>query len=121
MKSYLKNLVFAVLCVVTGSLQAQDATTLSPTEFETGYRKTDSAQLLDVRTPGEYKSGHLKNALLADWKDEQEFTRRIAFIDKNKPVYVYCLGGGRSAGAAEKMRALGYSKVYELKGGINAW
>lgn len=34
---------------------------------------------------------------------------------------MYCLGGGRSAAAAEKMRALGYRNVYELSGGINAW
>jgi len=100
---------------------AQTSTVLSATEFEKGLANKDSVQLLDVRTAGEFKTGHLKNALLADWKDENEFSRRIGFIDKEKPVYVYCLGGGRSAAAAEKMRALGYQKVYELKGGINAW
>ncbi len=109
------------LTFILFSSTAQTSTVLSATEFEKGLANKDSVQLLDVRTAGEFKTGHLKNALLADWKDENEFSRRIGFIDKEKPVYVYCLGGGRSAAAAEKMRALGYQKVYELKGGINAW
>jgi rhodanese-related sulfurtransferase len=101
--------------------KAQTSTGLNVAEFERGISNQDSVQLLDVRTPGEYNSGHIKNALLADWKDENEFTRRIGFMDKQMPVYVYCLAGGRSAAAAAKMRAMGYQKVYELEGGINAW
>lgn len=102
------------------SCSAQIPTSLSADEFEKAVLK-DSVQILDVRTPGEYASGHIKNTLLANWNDEKEFSRRIAFVDKNKPVYVYCLAGGRSAAAAEKMRAMGFENVYELKGGINAW
>jgi len=113
-----------MLLFFTGSYflcQAQVNMILTATEFEKGLAGKDSIQLLDVRTPVEYAGGHLQGALLADWKDKNEFSRRIAFIDKNKPVYIYCLGGGRSEAAAEKMRAMGYKDVYELKGGINAW
>ena len=78
------------------------------------------AQVLDVRTKGEFNSGYIANALQADWNDKNEFERRISFIDKKKPVYVYCLAGGRSAAAATKMRKMGFN-VLELKGGINAW
>lgn len=102
------------------SCSAQTPTSLSADEFEKAVNK-DAVQILDVRTPGEYASGHIKNTLLANWNDEKEFSRRIAFVDKNKPVYVYCLAGGRSAAAAEKMKTMGFEKVYELKGGINAW
>lgn len=109
------------LLFILFSCNAQTKTDLSAVEFEKGIINKDSVQLLDVRTAGEFKSGHIKNALLADWKDENEFTRRIGFIDKDRPVYVYCLAGGRSAAAAAKMRAMGYHQVYELKGGINAW
>ncbi len=101
--------------------QAQVKTSLTTTEFEYELAGKDSIQLLDVRTPVEYAGGHLQGALLADWKDKDEFSRRIGFIDKNKPVYIYCLGGGRSEAAAEKMRAMGFKEVFELKGGINAW
>ena len=114
-----------VICSLLGTLlliscTAQTNTNLSADEFEKAISK-DSVQLLDVRTQGEYISGHIKNTLWANWNDKDEFARRIAFVDKNKPVYVYCLAGGRSAAAAEKMRAMGFENVYELKGGINAW
>ena len=102
------------------SCAAQTKTSLTADEFEKAISK-DSIQILDVRTPGEYTSGHIKNTLLANWNDAAEFNRRVAFINKAKPVYVYCLAGGRSAAAAEKMRGMGFENVYELKGGINAW
>jgi rhodanese-related sulfurtransferase len=104
------------------SCQAQQAgNSLTVSEFEKDILNTNAAQILDVRTDAEYKSGHIKNALLADWKKDQEFNRRISLIDKKKPVYVYCLGGGRSEAAAKVMRESGFEKVYELTGGINAW
>ncbi len=119
---HLVRLTFSLLFIGTCFFcQAQVNTSLTATEFEKGITGKDSIQLLDVRTAGEFAGGHLHGALLADWKDKNEFSRRIAFIDKNKPVYIYCLGGGRSEAAAVKMRATGYKEVYELKGGINAW
>lgn len=121
MKYYCKLAVGLALFFTSINAYTQTAGGLTADEFEKGIAGKDSIQLLDVRTATEYKNGHLKNALLADWKDENEFTRRISYIDKEKPVYVYCLGGGRSAAAAKKMRAMGYQQVYELQGGINAW
>lgn len=103
------------------SCVSQTKTDLSAKEFENAISNNDSIQLLDVRTPAEYNSGHIAKALLADWHDKKEFDRRIGFIDKNKPLYVYCLSGGRSAAAAEKLRGMGYEQVYELIGGINEW
>jgi thioredoxin len=103
------------------SCAAQTNSVLAPDEFEKAILSNDSLQVLDVRTPGEYYSGHIKNALQADWNDKAEFDRRISYVDKSKPVYVYCLAGGRSAAAADKMRKMGYAHVYELKGGINGW
>ena len=120
MKNNLRIALSLCYTFVLLSCGAQTQTTLTADEFEKAVNK-DSVQILDVRTPGEYASGHIKNTLLANWNDEKEFSRRIAFVDKNKPVYVYCLAGGRSAAAAEKMRTMGFENVYELKGGINAW
>lgn len=119
---YLFHLVRTVLfSALLYSCSAQSKTSLTADEFEKAITAKENIQLLDVRTPGEFYSGHIKNALLADWNDPKEFERRTAFIDKNKPVYVYCLSGGRSAAAAAKMRRSGYGHVYELKGGTNAW
>ncbi len=121
MKHLLHTATALIFSVTILSCTAQTNTALTTNEFESGISTKDSIQILDVRTPGEYNSGHIKGSLLADWNNKEEFKRRVEFIDKNKPVYVYCLGGGRSAAAAQKMRAEGYEKVYELKGGINAW
>jgi rhodanese-related sulfurtransferase len=115
----MKNSVIIILSLFFFSCNAQNKQVLSADEFEKGMDK-NSAQLLDVRTVGEFNSGHLQNALWADWNNDTEFDRRTSFIDKKKPVYVYCLSGGRSGAAAAKMRKQGFT-VYELKGGINAW
>lgn len=98
---------------------AQGAKEISVDEFEKGLQQAN-VQLLDVRTASEYRSGHLKGSLQANWNDEKEFTERTASLDKAKTVYIYCLSGGRSRAAAEKLRGEGY-KVIELAGGINAW
>ena len=116
--NFLGALLISSFCF---SCTAQTKTNLTAEEFEKAISQSDAIQLLDVRTPGEYKTSHIANSLLADWNDTAEFERRISFVDKKKPVYVYCLSGGRSASAASKMRNMGYEQVYELKGGINAW
>ena len=103
------------------SCSAQTKNNLTAGEFEKAITTNENIQVLDVRTPGEYFSGHIKNALQADWNDPKEFERRISFVDKTRPVYVYCLAGGRSAAAAAKLRNMGYENVFELKGGTNAW
>lgn len=117
----MKN-VWALLLLLNLShfAYAQKKNELGTTDFETGI-KVAGVQVLDVRTAGEYQSGHIKNALQADWTNQPQFMERIAFVDKTRPVYVYCLAGGRSHAAAEWMRKNGFSEVKELVGGINAW
>jgi rhodanese-related sulfurtransferase len=99
---------------------AQEQKAVTASAFEKMLQSTDSVQLLDVRTAAEYNSGHINHALWADWNNSEEFARRSAFLNKQKPVLVYCLAGGRSAAAAAQLRKAGY-QVTELKGGINAW
>ena len=118
---YLFNYIITIILSLTLFSCNAQITALNAAEFEAGINDKDSIQILDVRTAGEYNGGHIKGALLADWNNKEEFNRRVTFVDKTKPVYVYCLAGSRSAAAATKMRAEGYEKVYELSGGINAW
>jgi rhodanese-related sulfurtransferase len=118
LSNIITSLLFSALII---SCKAQTKTALTADEFEKQITTQKNIQILDVRTPGEFFGGHIKNALQADWNDKAEFERRLSFVDKNKPVYVYCLAGGRSAAAADKMRKAGYKNVYELNGGTNAW
>lgn len=80
-----------------------------------------NTQLLDVRTSDEFKSGHISNALQADWNNPAQFAERTAALDKNKTVYIYCLGGGRSSAAAQWLKEKGFTSIIELEGGINSW
>lgn len=104
------------------SIQAfsQSKITIPVADFDKGIHQKN-IQLLDVRTQREYNSGHLKNSFLADWTDRKTFQDRIQSLDKNKPVYAYCLSGGRSNAAAIWLKQQGFKEVYNLDGGIVAW
>lgn len=95
-------------------------TNLSATEFADKIKELPTATIIDVRTPAEFSKGHLANANNYDWNGN-EFDKQIAPLDKSKPVFVYCLSGGRSSSAANKMRLDGFKTVYELDGGIMKW
>ena len=81
----------------------------------------DDCVLLDVRTPAEYKEGHLKGAINIDVKDSVAFMKKaLETLPKDKTVMVYCRSGKRSALAAGKLAAEGYF-VFNLEGGYIAW
>lgn len=77
-------------------------------------------QLIDVRTPEEYESGHMINANNLNFFDEA-FEKELDQLDKDIPVCVYCKSGGRSAKASEILRKKGFKTVYDLNGGIISW
>lgn len=93
---------------------------LSAKEFSQKITETPSAVIVDVRTPAEFSKGHLKNAKNINWNDDN-FQKQISEVEKSKPVFVYCLSGGRSSSAASKMRSLGFKEVYEMDGGMMQW
>ena len=78
------------------------------------------AQILDVRTASEYQSGHIANALQANWLDPREFNNRTQYLDKSKTIYIYCQSGGRSASAQTALMEAGF-KVVNLEGGMSNW
>ena len=101
--------------------QTQTAiTNLSATEFSEKVKEFPTAPIVDVRTPQEFAKGHIQNALNYNWNGG-EFQKQTSTLDKSKPVFVYCLSGGRSASAANQMRSDGFKEVYELDGGIMKW
>ncbi len=94
--------------------------TVTVDEFEKQLNATAGAQLLDVRTPGEYAEGHLKSALNIDWNGN-DFEASVQKLDKTKPVFVYCFVGGRSKEAAEFLSGKGFTTVYNMEGGYRKW
>ncbi len=107
------------LFLMNCNTKGQTSKELSADEFEKEITK--DVQLLDVRTAGEYRNGHLKGSLQANWNNTNEFTERVSALDKNKPVYVYCMSGPRSEAAAIWLRNNGFITVVELKGGFSNW
>ena len=98
---------------------AQESLTLSAIKFKEAIVKP-GVQILDVRTAGEYQSGHIQNAFQANWNDSKEFQERIQHLDKTKTVYVYCQAGARSAAAQNFLIEKGYN-VVNLEGGMSSW
>ena len=69
-----------------------------------------NALVIDVRSPGEYASGHVQGAINLPLS---RFEQEIGHVapDKSVPVMIYCLSGGRSGGACRLMQQLGYRQV----------
>jgi rhodanese-related sulfurtransferase len=77
-------------------------------------------QLVDVRTPQEFSTGHITDAQNINFYDA-EFRAKVDVLDKNKPIAVYCAAGGRSSKATNVLRDLGFKQIIDLKGGMTAW
>jgi rhodanese-related sulfurtransferase len=120
MKKIFNILIFVIAIAIQSCNSNAQTANISITDFEKGITQAD-IQLLDVRTAAEYQSGHLANALQADWNMDEQFKDRTKALDKNKPLYVYCLSGGRSNAAMQWLKENGFATVYNMQGGINAW
>ena len=77
-------------------------------------------QLIDVRTSEEFSEGHIENAVNIDVTAD-DFDAKVASLDKEKPVMVYCKSGGRSAKASARLKELVFKTITDLEGGITNW
>lgn len=75
--------------------------------------------ILDVRTPEEYKEGHIENAVLLPVNDIKDKASEV-LTNKDAKILVYCRSGNRSATAAKELIQMGYTDVYDF-GGIMSW
>lgn len=75
--------------------------------------------VLDVRTQEEYDSGHIENAVLLPNETIYD-TQPELLPDLNMEILIYCRSGNRSAQAANKLVAMGYTNVFDF-GGIIDW
>ena len=93
---------------------------ISPDEYESLVKTTGEVSVIDVRTPEEMGKGHLPGATNIDYKNDN-FKRTISTLDKSKTYLLYCKTGIRSEEAANAMKKAGFTQIYFLKGGIEAW
>ena len=83
--------------------------------------KKKNTVILDVRTPEEYKSGYIGNAVNYNVMDSLSFLQTISALDKDKKFLLYCKSGRRSGKALVMMKDMGFKKVHHLKGGVTEW
>jgi thioredoxin 1 len=100
-------------------LSGQVNTVLEPKEFQQKLKSSDIV-LIDVRTPEEYQNGHIKDAIELDYRNIT-FSDKIRKLDPSKTYMIYCRSGRRSASTVDSLKNLGFTQLYDLKGGINAW
>lgn len=125
----MKNMIRIVLTLAIAftyslSIQAQDDKSVSLTlkEFEDKVNKEGAkAQIIDARSFEEYQQNHLKGAINLNVSDEADYQKQVSRLKKNKPVFVYSIGNGRSKTLRKKLQSEGFSEVYELPGGFSNW
>jgi rhodanese-related sulfurtransferase len=93
---------------------------LSPAEFKTAL-ENPSVQLLDVRTPNEFAAGSIQGAKNLNLFDGAGFQRAAATLNKQKPVYLFCQSGNRSKSASKLLSQMGFTQIYDLRGGYSNW
>lgn len=120
-KRFIFNLLSILALATVVSCQGQTGIqVLSVDAFEQKLNATPEKIILDVRTDEEYAQGKMKNATQIDYY-QRDFKTEVAKLDKTKPVFVYCASGVRSNSAAKILKQQGFTEIYDLKGGLNAW
>lgn len=76
--------------------------------------------IIDVRTRGEYDSGHIEGADLWDY-NHMNFEKILDGFDKNHTYLVYCRTGRKSGNTAKLMQKMGFKSVIVMDGGIKDW
>ncbi|MEZ5384773.1 MAG: rhodanese-like domain-containing protein [Prosthecobacter sp.] len=83
-------------------------------------REHPETQVLDVRSTGEFEGGALPKAVNISIGDDA-FDSKVAKLDKEKPVLVYCAGGFRSRKAVARLKDLGFKNIQHIHRGYMSW
>ena len=120
MKRIIPVLLAALLCVTGCTAEEQTVyRQISQEEAKSMMTRDDGHIIVDVRRQDEYDSGHIPGAILIPTESiGTEPPEQLP--DKDRILLVYCRSGRRSKEAAQKLAAMGYTRVYEF-GGIIDW
>lgn len=118
-KQYSIGCWIVVMLLAIGSF-AQQPKLLKASDFKKVLDSVSNKQIIDVRTPEEFNSGHIADAVNINFYDD-DFKQKIGKLNNQQPVLVYCKAGARSAEAASILKKKGFTQVYDLEGGIMSW
>jgi len=117
MKTILSLLVLVFFLPLIASEKYLESVSVS--DFQKAINEEEGT-LLDVRSPKEHKAAAIANSSLLNYFEEG-FWDKIAELPKEKTYFVYCASGGRSGKTLNRMKELGFLRVFELSGGMRAW
>ena len=117
-------LLLILFLVQTFSVASEGALkTISPkeaSELIAKHKNNADFIILDVRTPREFKSGHIEKAILLDYYSKM-YTEELKRLDKTKTYLIYCRTGNRTGKTLVLIRNMGFSRVYNMDKGIKGW
>jgi len=93
---------------------------LDPVDFKKAISK-NSGKIIDVRTKREFATGVIPGAINHDLMQKNDFLQASFHWSKSEPVYLYCQSGMRSMKAARLLSRNGFTKIYDLRGGISGY
>jgi rhodanese-related sulfurtransferase len=94
---------------------------LGPKEFLAAYKAAGAeAVLLDVRTAPEIEEANIAGHIAIDIQ-KPGFTEKVGELSKDNAYFIYCRSGNRSGQACRYMATQGFTKLYNLKGGMLEW
>lgn len=91
---------------------------LSATELKTKLHAKEQLKLLDVREPNEFEFAHIGGSVLIPLN---QIPQRLREIDMEQEIVLICHHGMRSMQAANFLSQVGFRKISNLVGGIDAW
>jgi rhodanese-related sulfurtransferase len=113
------TVAIVLVSILTGCSTGSDSANLSAAEFLVKSQEP-GVITLDVRTAEEFRSGFIAKSLNIN-VESGSFDSEIANLDKSATYAVYCRSGRRSQVAIDKMRAAGFTSLFNLGTGINDW
>ena len=93
---------------------------ISASDVEGLLERNDGAVVLDVRTAGEFRAGHIEGAINADFLNE-DFAQVLSDLDRDTTYILHCKSGSRSTKALEVMKEQGFTSVAHLTAGYDGW
>ncbi len=116
-------LIIFVLSMLTMPGAANDFLSISPSQANELIQKEKSNPdfvIIDMRTPLEFKGGHIKDAVLIDYYSKT-FIQEMQSLDKGKIYLIYCRSANRSTKALAKIKNMGFESLYNMNQGIIGW
>ncbi len=106
-----------ILFIISRMLPVRGVNNLTSNEVKPKL-KDRKIQFIDVRTPAEYKSGHVKQ-----FKNMplQSLKNQVNTLDKDKEVVIICRSGNRSMSACRILKKEGFEDLTNVRGGMNTW